>query len=243
MNNKLGIFFTCFDEKKAVEFSLLELLKTYPDIPIYLVSDGGLDFSYLNNSIKNFNFELGEDTMSQLFKITGGDDGNFREPTNQKIIKKSVIAVIDRLKKCIDFCKSEYILMMDPDCLVRGELTIPNGVKLLGSRINSHLPIEYKHVLSKIEGAKVINNWGATPGIFHTESFLKSVAFLENNIQILDELSMAFYAICAHDLLLPTLFALIGEEETFNPDIIECFRDNNWRSKSNPLVHQFREHY
>ena len=47
----------------------------------------------------------------------------------------------------------------------------------------------------------------------------------------------------AHDLLLPTLFALVGEEETFNPEIIECNRDPNWRSKPNPLVHQFKDFY
>ncbi len=60
---------------------------------------------------------------------------------------------------------------------------------------------------------------------------------------ILDELTSSFYAIYAHDVLLPILFALVGEEETFNPDIIECQRDKNWMFRTNPLVHQFREFY
>ncbi len=49
--SSLGIFFSCFKEKKAVEYSLTELVKHYPDSPIYLVSDGGLDFSYLEESL------------------------------------------------------------------------------------------------------------------------------------------------------------------------------------------------
>ena len=52
----LGFFFSCFNENKAVEYSLSELVKHYPDSPIYLVSDGGNDFSYLESEYKNLKF-------------------------------------------------------------------------------------------------------------------------------------------------------------------------------------------
>ena len=42
---------------------------------------------------------------------------------------------------------------------------------------------------------------------------------------------------------LPLIFALVGEEETFNPDIVECNRNPNWRNTTQPLVHQFKEFY
>jgi hypothetical protein len=45
--NKYGVFYTCFTEVKAVEYSLYELFKVYPDMPVYLVSDGGSDYSHL----------------------------------------------------------------------------------------------------------------------------------------------------------------------------------------------------
>jgi hypothetical protein len=244
MQNSLGVFYTCFNEKNAIDYSISELLKVYPDIPIYLVSDGGLDFSYLTKNIKNFSFELGKDTMSETFSITGDPQfGNFKDFDKQFIIKNCALTLIERLKKCINFCKTEYILMMDPDTLVRGQLTIPDGVKLLGSKVNIGTPDEFKKVLSEVDGSKVIDTWGATPAIFHSETFLKSAKLIENNIELLDKLSMSFYAIYAHDVLLPTLFALIGEEETYNPDIIECHRDHDWKFKNNPLVHQFREYY
>jgi len=233
---KLGFFYTVFNERKAVEFSIENSRKHYPDSPIYLVSEG-VDFSYLKEDYKYLETLVVDDTMSDTFKI---NQINFKDKVNQDAIKKATFAVIERLKNCIDFCKSDYIIMMDPDAYIRGTLNIPDGVKLLGSRVNQGLPYELKNVLSQI-GATVINHWGATPGIFEVKSFLKAVEKFEKlNIDIFTN---SFYAMYAHDVLLPILFALIGEEETFNPDIIECYRDSNWRNKNNPLVHQFREYY
>lgn len=240
----LGFFYSCYKEKKAVEYSLSELRKHYPDSPIYLVSDGGLDFSYLEEEYDNLVTSLEEDTMSSTFGITGDQvTGNFREKEKQDSIKKCALSVLDRLERAIEYCKTDYILMLDPDALVRGKLTIPNNAKLLGSRINSGLPQGFKDVLSSIRGAKVIDCWGATPGIFEVKTFLKALDVLKCDMNILDRLSMEYYAMFAHDLLLPTLFALVGEEEVFNPEIIECNRDSEWHSKSNPLVHQFKVFY
>ena len=237
---KLGFFFSCFTENKAVENSLSELRKHYPDNPIYLVSDGGSDFTYLKDQYDNLEVSLEEDTMSDTFKVT---DKNWREPIQQEVIKKATYAVLNRLEGAIDYCKTDYILMMDPDTLVRGKLNIPDGVKLLGSRVNKGFPIGIKDVLSRIEGAKVIDCWGATPAIFETKTFMESWENVKETPEVIDLLINEFYAIYAHDVLLPLIFALVGEEETFNPDIIECSRDPGWRSKTNPLVHQYKEFY
>lgn len=237
---KLGFFFSCFTENKAVENSLSELRKHYPDSPIYLVSDGGSDFIYLKDQYDNLEVSLEEDTMSDTFKVT---DKNWREPIHQEVIKKATYAVLNRLEKAIEYCKTDYILMMDPDALVRGKLNIPDGVKLLGSRINKGFPEGIKDVLSRIEGAKVIDCWGATPAIFETKTFMESWENIKETPEVIDLLINEFYAIYAHDVLLPLIFALVGEEETFNPDIIECSRDLNWKLKTNPLVHQYKEFY
>lgn len=242
--SSLGFFYSCYKEKRAVEYSLSELRKHYPESPIYLVSDGGIDFSYLKEIYDNLHVSLEEDTMSPTFKITGDPvTGNFREEEHQKSIKKCALAVIARLERAIEYCNTDYILMLDPDALVRGKLTIPEGAKLLGSRINSGLPQGFKDVLSSIPGAKIIDCWGATPGIFEVKTFLNAINVLKSNMTILDRLSKEYYAMFAHDLLLPTLFALVGEEEVFNPEIVECNRDPFWKSKPNPLVHQFKEYY
>ena len=237
---KLGFFFSCYKENRAVENSLSELRKHYPDNPIYLVSDGGSDFNYLKDSYDNLFVSLEEDTMSATFNIT---DQNWREEVHQSAIRQATYAVLNRLERAIEYCQTDYILMMDPDALVRGELNIPEGVKLLGSRVNMGLPIELQVFLSRIPGAKVINCWGATPALFETKTFMDSWSRLKASPQVIDAFIYCFYAIYAHDVLLPLVFALVGEEETFNPDIVECNRNPNWRNTTQPLVHQFKEFY
>lgn len=237
---KLGFFFSCYKENRAVENSLSELRKHYPDNPIYLVSDGGSDFNYLKDSYDNLFVSLEEDTMSSTFNIT---DQNWREEVHQNAIRQATYAVLNRLERAIEYCQTDYILMMDPDALVRGQLNIPEGVKLLGSRVNTGLPVELQVVLSRIPGAKVINCWGATPALFETKTFMTSWTRLKSSPNVMDAFVDSFYAIYAHDVLLPLVFALVGEEETFNPDIVECNRNPNWRNTTQPLVHQFKEFY
>ena len=237
---KLGFFFSCYKENRAVENSLSELRKHYPENPIYLVSDGGSDFNYLKDSYDNLFVSLEEDTMSSTFNIT---DQNWREEVHQNAIRQATYAVLNRLERAIEYCQTDYILMMDPDALVRGQLNIPEGVKLLGSRVNTGLPVELQVVLSRIPGAKVINCWGATPALFETKTFMDSWSRLKSSPEVMDAFIDSFYAIYAHDVLLPLIFALVGEEETFNPDIVECNRNPNWRNTTQPLVHQFKEFY
>lgn len=237
---KLGFFFSCYKENRAVENSLSELRKHYPDNPIYLVSDGGSDFNYLKDSYGNLFVSLEEDTMSATFNIT---DQNWREEVHQNAIKQATYTVLNRLERAIEYCRTDYILMMDPDALVRGQLNIPEGVKLLGSRVNTGLPVELQVHLSRIPGAKVINCWGATPALFETKTFMTSWSRLKASPEVMDAFIDSFYAIYAHDVLLPLVFALVGEEETFNPDIVECNRNPNWRNTIQPLVHQFKEFY
>ena len=237
---KLGAFYSCYKEINAVNYSIDRLKKVYPNIPIYLVSDGGEDFSYLESKYTNIKTIMDIDTMSSTFKIT---DQNFREEFHQENIKKCALTVLNRLKNAIEYCKSDYILMMDPDTLVIGELNIPYDSKLLGSRVNHGLPKEYKDILSSFDGSKVINHWGATPAIFEINSFLKAYDNIFNNMNIFDKLCKSFYAMYAHDVLLPTIYALIGLEEEFNPDIVECNRDPNWEQTNKPLIHQFKKYY
>ena len=250
---RLGFFYTVFKEKKATEYSIQQLKIHYPDSLIYLVSDGGLDFSYLEGKFNNLKTSLEEDTMSDTFNITAGStgcdyvNGNYREEFYQKAIKKCAYTVLNRIEKAIEYCNyPDWMVMCDPDCLIRGNLNFPENAKLLGSRINCCLPLGYQNILRSIDGAIPITNWGASPCVFEVKTFMRALEkfrHLDNTENLLDKLYMEFYAMYAHDVLFPTLFALIGEEEVFNSDVIECTRNPNWKNTLHPLVHQFREYY
>lgn len=249
----VGFFYSVFKEKRATEYSIEQLRIHYPDSSIYLVSDGGLDFSYLENQYDNLKTSLEEDTMSGTFKITAGSTGcdyvtgNYRQEKYQDIINKCAYTVLDRITRAIEYCGNpDWMVMCDPDCLIRGQLSFPEEGKILGSKINCCLPDGYRNILSSIEGAIPISRWGASPCVFEVKTFMRALEkfrYLDTTQNLLSRLSEEFYAMYAHDVLFPTLFALVGEEETFNSNLVECTRNSNWRNTNHPLVHQFREYY
>lgn len=241
MSYNLGFMYTCFNEKEAVNYSINSLKKFYPDSKICLFSEGGDIWKFLLEEYSDIQIFVEKDTMSEIIRAATSE--NFLEEEIQNKIKCSAYATLERVNRSIDICNSDYLVMMDPDALVRGHLNIPTGVKLLGSKINTHMPEKVKEVLSKVEGAKVINSWGATPGIFDCETFKKAYKNALEREDIMNDLFNSFYAMYAHDFLIPIIFAMIGEEETFNDDIVECQRDPHWRTNGKPLVHQFKEYY
>jgi hypothetical protein len=98
--------------------------------------------------------------------------------------------------------------------------------------------------LTQTPGAIDINCWGATPAIIHCDTFLKSYKYvMEQDPTFLPRIAKTFYAIFAHDVILPILFALQGEQEVFNSQIIECGRYPYWQQTSHPIVHQFKYLY
>jgi hypothetical protein len=181
-----------------------------------------------------------EDTMSDTFKIT---NQNFLEERHFLANKRAASAVLDRLLKAINFCKTEYLISLDPDTLVRGKLNIPDGAGLLGSLVNQDISqiSDLNNLLSSLGGTP-LKGWGAAPAIFNVEKFNKGLSILKQK-GLLDSLCKTFYAIYAHDLLIPIVFSMINETESQNPDIAECQRYSGWRSSSHSLLHQFKEFY
>lgn len=238
---KLGVFFTCFDELEATRISLNHLKQVYPDIKIRLFTESKLDFQFLEKEISGLKTSQEKDTMSDYLGITYDD---YLSDEDQKAIKTAALAVLKRLTQSFEHLNSEYILMMDPDALVRGKLNIPEGAGLLGCRQNTHIwAIEKLNEVLIRNGGVKMTAWGATPAIFNIKDFMRGLRKLLYTPDLLDDLCKSFYWFCAHDILLGSIFSLIGKEEEFNPDIIQISTDPNWQSKSNPLLHQFRYYY
>jgi hypothetical protein len=235
--NNLGVFFTCYTELEAVEYSIDLLETVYPDIPVYIVSDGGSDYSFISEKYKNIRTSIESDSRGILTNLTG------KKEDLEKVID-SIFIFMRRIKESIDFCGTEYLLIMEPDILVRGELNIPEGSVLLGSKINPYLYKENEiNTILKKYGGDDVSGYGCTPVILRCDSFLEIYDFVMENPKFISEISEMSLQVSSYDVLLPVLFALKGHKEQFNPDIIECLRDPDWSEKQNPLVHQFRKYY
>ena len=244
----IGFIYNCvFKQKKAFEYSVEAIKRVYPESKIYVVSDGGLDYSYMED--ENLKFSMEEDTVSGTKRVNGD---NFLDPELQKIIKKGMAATLDRAQRGIEFCGNpEWICMTEPDVLIRGKVSHPEGAKLLGTRVNESWHSEkaldqfmgMNMLLGEIEGAIPVLRWGAVPVIFHTETFLKGLKVYQDNFELLDKLTEKHYNPGAFDIFIDLIFALVGEQEVYSSEYTECLRNPIWKDTAHPIVHQFREHY
>lgn len=243
MKNKLGILFTCYDETEAVYYSIQQLRLHYPDTKIFLVTESKKsEYLELFKTDQNIKVNYVEDTMGFYYN-NPNLNLTYQTDENQNNIKKAVLAFLSRLNAAIEYCDSEYMLTMDPDVLIRGELNIPNTCKLLGSLTNCCVPDKIKNIISTIEGSVPIDRWGASPGIFHTETFKEAYLKFLSIDNLLNQLTWNWYAMYAHDIIIPIIFSLIGEREHYNTDFTECNTDVNWESSGKNLVHHFKRFY
>ena len=116
----LGVFYICYKEQAAIEYSLKKFREFYPKNPIYLVSYNGLDFSYLKENFGNIETTV-EDM--EVVGVAKNLDKSIKENTvDFDLFFDLSMEFLRRLKNACDFCKTEYMLLMEPDVLVRGEL-------------------------------------------------------------------------------------------------------------------------
>ena len=246
----IGFVYNCvFKQKKAFEHSVESIRKVYPESKIYVVSDGGLDYTYMEDQYDDLKVSLEEDTVSDTKKLSGD---NFKAPELQKIIKNGMSATLRRLEAGIEFCGNpEWICMTEPDVLIRGRISHPEGAKLLGTRVNYAWNTDQcldffmgmNELSSQIEGSIPVLRWGAVPVILHTETFLKALKVYKDNFEILDKWTEHHYNPGAFDLFIDLIFALVGEPEVFSDEFTECLRNPQWYTSHHPIVHQYREYY
>jgi hypothetical protein len=243
-----GIFFTCYKEIDAVDYSIKTLKENYPDCPIYLVSDGGDDYSFLETKYSNIKTSIGYDSRGILQNLTP-DKWNKNDIKQQ--VFDSIYEFFKRNMDSIEYCKTDSILIMEPDVLVRGKLNyFPNKTQaLLGSKINSLIQNGYgglnkiQSILNKISTSVNVTHYGATPAFYNVSVMHEINHFVQNNPNIIRDLIDSDPAFACYDVFLTVLFGACGYDEIFNPDIIECLRNPNWEFTDKPLVHQYRFNY
>jgi hypothetical protein len=234
-----GVFYTCYKEERAVEHSLQMLYSLYPDCPVYLVSDGGSEYAPLEKKFSNLKTILSHDSKGFVSKIK---EETYRTEEMQKKILHAVYEFFENNMRAIEYCKKPYMMVMEPDVLVRGKVSFPPGAKLLGSRVNEGLS-QYHSVLSEIPGSFLATHWGAVPAIYDVDAFKEVNNFLKGNRELVERFALADCRFANYDVALAILFGAVGYEETLNRELTECLRNPYWRYSGHPILHQYREYY
>lgn len=241
--NKLGALLTCYNEIDAVDYAIKSFNTYYPDSKIYLVTESSISYDKFISD--NISVNYGYDSMH--FYASADFSNNlpniFLSNDIQDYMRLAVDLFLNRVLQAIEFCKSDYLILLDPDALVRGKLNISSNIALLGSLYNQGVPDSFKSVLRDIPGSIVFDRWGATPAIFDTKLFIKAYDTFISIPGLLSKFTQSWYAFYAHDIIIPTLFSLIGISEVSNPDLTECNTDPNWEKSGKPLIHHFKKFY
>lgn len=242
--NSFGVSYSCYTETEAVTYSI-ELLKSiYPDCPVYLVSDGGADFRFLEKKFSRVK-------VSQEDDMRGWCQRKRPHENTQNMYDKlhaTASSWIDRNKRAVDFCETSHVLMMEPDVLLRGKISIPEGSKLLAPELvnfaeRSDNVAGWVKVLEKIPGAVTCPGW-SWPFIYESEAFCNVYKFAKENPDIFKEFVLADWEFgSAGDVTLPVLFAACGYSMTVNHEVTECARNTGWKESGHPILHGYREKY
>jgi len=247
MKSNFGVFYKCYKETEAVNHSIDKLFSIYPECPVYLVSDGGNDFSYLEKKYPTLKASLKDDCRGWHLDRQGIPtiQERFTLPGTHENLYKTFWTVFQRVKDAVDFCDKEYMLFMEPDVLVRGEIVIPEGSSLLGvvPQPNISYDAGWINVLQSVPGAFITKGW-SWPVIFSKEAFLEVYSFVKQNDDVLRRLLLCDYRFgTADDVWLPVLFGACGYGQEHSNLMTECNRNPSWRTSGHPLIHEYREMY
>lgn len=238
ISKTLGAFYICFKERTAIEKSLASFKQFYPDAPVYLTSDGGYDYSYLESQYSRMKCVLDPEMTVGITKDIEAMTAKGQYPLVPLFM--AAMQFLMRLKRGVDFCQTDYLLLMEPDVFVRGPLTIPQ-YELVGPTPNV-MPDAVQEFIRQ-RGGRTNGRFGAAAGVMQTEAFLHIYDDLIQNQHKMLECLCLDPRIACYDYLLTFVFSLYGFRYEENPDLTECNRNPNWRTSGHPLLHQYYDNY
>ena len=231
----LVAYHQCFTNRKATEFAVKNFREHNPDTPYYLWSDGGSDFSDMAETY-NINWVYDERNVGM----------NYLPAKDAKVI-------VERLVKCFEDSKCEYMLLMEDDVYCIGNVEVENDFDVAGANTPGNIIAEVamEYIRKKYSVTPNVNWYNACGGtilnrnIFF-ENYDKIERFLEEDHDyIIENLSGERYkwSFGSMDSFLNFLYMICGKEISINSDLAEHLRNPNWNSSNYKLVHQYKQHY
>lgn len=223
MNKTFAAYHQCYRNKKATEFAIRQFREHNPDVPYYLISDNGDDFSDIAEKYDCY-FVLDENNTGM----------NYLPAEHAKILYQ-------RLVDCFNHFKTDYVLLMEDDVLCRGKLLIEDDFNLAMSYVPGNKVYLYDTIVEKYNPNPNVDWYGATGGSFLNKNIFtvkenkeKILHFIENDhipeIGSMDQFITTLYLICGYDCSVNNLLG-------------ETHRTPNWQESDLPLIHCYKDMY
>lgn len=222
---KFGVYHQCFKNHKATEFAIKQFRKYNPDVPYYLLSDSGLDFSEIAEK-HNCHFVMAPENIGT----------NYLEKDKAKIY-------LNRLKNAFEYSGTNYILTMEDDVLCRKELIIEDDFNIAMSHVpgNKLRPHIFEKAVKKYNITPNIDWYGATGGSFLN----KNIFFDEEKIKLINQFMEEDFesSMGSIDQFIVMLYLICGLDCSINNGLGETHRTPNWQNSDLPLIHCYKEMY
>ncbi len=122
MSKTLGAVYMAYKNSDATDFVIENFRKHLPDSPIYLFSDGGDDLSFLTKKYDNIGY-------SWVPNILGNEINNYVKLPYEAF---RMIEFWNRQKIAVDFCNTDYMMILEDDVLITSNFIIDKDYDALG---------------------------------------------------------------------------------------------------------------
>ena len=225
-------------EWNAIEVCLKSFKKSYPDGQIILARDTLTPFlpiqlQYLNPELLGQN-----DAMNKIAELSFDS----RTYLDLSIIERMDIVSkqIRRVKEAALKSRNENILFLEYDALVRAKVRVFDGVDLETLSANLY-PADLIRYIETVSQRKIdFSGWGFVVGVASKASLLNAATWFDNNVEVMKNLLNLYPDFIVLDFLMPILVHLSGGNVADNRLTTECSRDQFWRWRKTPLLHQYR---
>lgn len=220
-----SVYHQCYKNKKATNFAIANFRKYHPNIPYYLISDNGDDFSDIAERF-NCHFVMAPENIGT----------NYLEKDQAKIY-------LNRLKNSFEYSGTEYMLTMEDDVLCRGKVELGDDFNIAMSYVpdNKLRPHIFEKAVRKYNITPNIDWYGATGGTFLN----RNIFFDEDKIKIIDQFMEEDFeaTLGSIDQFIVMLYLICGLDCSINSGLAETHRMPGWQNSDIPLIHCYKEMY
>ena len=220
----IGAYLQIYRQNGKPDFTLSHFRRHYPNSKIYLLSDNGDDFSSLAK----------EHGCKYVFSPI-----NTNPPAG--FSKFQMIEWIGRLKKCCDYCNSEFILYLEDDVFIRNKIKVDTNYAISGVYENDIPQSVIEYVKKEYPTANFNSRrYGACGGtVYNREVFInnfeKMEIFINKHFDHINNNISFKISFC--DCIMCVMYMAFGYEYGLNKEMIEPFRVAKWMDLPNSIVH------